>query len=152
MKEKQRLIGEDGEILVFSRRTARDLAFKYVFQYEFQGKDVFELMNEELPPLKFSPGDMDYIRDTVTGVIQNGETLDEDIVDSAKGWKKERISKVCIAAMRLALYEMKFREDIPLSVSINEAVEIVKRYDDYKTAAFANGVLGKIQKSIEGNA
>ena len=66
------------------------------------------------------------------------------ILANAKGWKKGRISNVCMSVMRLALYEIEYMEDIPRSVSINEAIELIKTYDTPEAAAFVNGILGSV--------
>lgn len=148
MAEKTPDIGEYGEILRFNRRTARDLAFKYIFQWGFIGTDIIEEM-AGLETMDFKPVDIGYIREAVNGVIKNQAELDDWIEKNSKGWKKNRISGICLAVMRLALYEMLYMEEIPHGVSINEAVELVKTYDSPETAAFANGILGKVQKEIE---
>ncbi len=144
-------IGEFGEILNFNRRTARDLAFKYVFRWIFVGEEALVEMDAEIAELDFKPVDIEYIRKAVAGVIENMAEIDAVIEEKSKGWKKNRISNVCISAMRLAVYEILHMEDIPRRVSINEAVEIVKTYDMAPAASFANGVLGKIGEIEEGD-
>ena len=139
-------IDENGAILVFNRRTARDLAFKYLFQWKVTGYSPAEIL-ENLDTLDFTRDDSGYIRQAVNGVAEHVQELDAYIEQHSKGWKKNRISNVCISAMRLALYEIKHMDEIPLSVSINEAVELIKTYDSPETAAFANGILGKAEKS-----
>ena len=144
-------IGEFGEILNFNRRTARDLAFKYVFRWIFVREEAFAEMDTELSETEFKPVDIEYIRKAVAGVIENISEIDAVIEENSKGWKTSRISNVCISAMRLAVYEILYMEDIPRRVSINEAVEIVKTYDMAPAASFANGVLGKIGEIEEGD-
>ena len=145
MSEKKSQIGEFGEILNYNRRPARDLAFKYIFQWNVIGDDVVENM-AELENMDFKPTDSGYIRAVVKGVTDNCGSLDAIIEENSKGWKKGRISNVCMAAMRLALYEMMYDDDISDSISINEAVELIKTYDSPEAAAFANGILGSVQK------
>lgn len=147
MTEKTPQIGENGEILRFNRRTARDLAFKYVFEWNVVGNDVIDNM-EEIYTMHFKPVDVEYIKNTVTCVIENKDMIDGIVADNAKGWKKERLSSVCLAILRVALAEMYFTEDIPARVSINEAVELAKTYDTPEVAVYINGILGKIQKEI----
>ncbi len=146
MAEKKLQIGEFGEILNFNRRTARDLAFKYIFQWNVIGDDVIENM-QEIETMDFKPNDIGYIRATVKGVMDNCAIIDKIIEENAKGWRKGRISNVCLAAMRLALCEMLYDEDIGESISINEAVELIKTYDSPEAASFANGILGSVQKN-----
>lgn len=144
MAEKTPQIGENGEILRYNRRTARDLAFKYVFQWNVIGSDIHDII-EEVYDMHFKPIDVRYIKDIVNTVIANKDMLDGLIEENAKGWKKERLSAVCLAILRVALAEMYFMDDIPAKVSINEAVELAKTYDTPEVAAYINGVLGKIQ-------
>lgn len=144
MAEKTPQIGENGEILRYNRRTARDLAFKYVFQWNVVGSDIEETM-EELYGMHFKPIDVEYIKNTVKAVIENKDMIDGLIEENSKGWKKDRLSSVCLAILRIALAEMYFMDDIPEKVSINEAVELAKTYDTPEVAAYVNGVLGKIQ-------
>ncbi len=145
MSEKSLQIGDFGEILSYNRRTARDLAFKYIFQWNVRGNEVLENMSD-LEKMKFKPKDEAYIRNIVKVVIENCETLDKIIEENSKGWKKGRISNVCLAVMRLALGEMLYDDEIGESISINEAVELMKTYDSPEAAAFVNGVLGGFQK------
>lgn len=79
--------------------------------------------------------------------------IDELIEKYSVGWKKNRISKVSLAALRLAIGEMRYIDDIPVSVSINEAIEICKKYASEDEYAFVNGVLGSVAKALaEDNA
>ena len=139
-------IDEYGKILKFNRRTARDTAFKYLFIKHVAGGDMEEIM-ENLETLSFREDDVSYIKTATVGTLEHLDEIDAKIEENSKGWKKSRISSVCISALRLAIYEILFMPDIPASVSINEAVEIIKTYDDPKTASFANGILGKLEKS-----
>lgn len=144
MAEKMPQIGEDGEILRFNRRTARDLAFKYIFRWNVVGNDIIDDM-EEIYDMHFKPVDVEYIKNTVKTVIENKDMIDGIIEEKAKGWRKERLSSVCLAILRVALAEIYFIDDIPVRVSINEAVELAKTYDMPEVAAYINGILGKIR-------
>lgn len=148
MAEKIPQIGENGEILRFNRRTARDLAFKYVFRWNVVGSDIIDDM-EEIYSMHFKPVDVEYIKNTVKTVIENKDMIDGIIEEKAKGWRKERLSSVCLAILRVALAEIYFMKDIPVRVSINEAVELAKTYDMPEVAAYINGILGKIQPPEE---
>lgn len=140
------LIDEYGKILKFNRRTARDTAFKILFVHHITGVDAEEALSS-FGEILFKEEDMKYIKAASSGAIEKLNEIDAIIEEKAKGWKKSRISSVCISALRLAIYEILFMPDIPVSVSINEAVEIIKTYDDPKTASFANGILGKLEKT-----
>ena len=75
--------------------------------------------------------------------------LDAQIGSSAKGWKVSRLSKVDLTILRLALYEMKYDEDIPVGVAINEAVELAKKFGQDESPSFINGILAKLAKSTD---
>ncbi len=86
----------------------------------------------------------DYIRDAYFGVWDNAEKLDRAIGGAAKDWTLERMSRVTLAILRLAVYELYFLRGVPVGVTINEAVELAKRYDDSAAPAFINGILSKV--------
>ncbi len=85
-----------------------------------------------------------YARAILEGVEAHIDTIDAAITDASHGWKKERISHVSMAILRLAAFEMFYMEDVPLRVSLNEAIELSKKYDDDKAYGFVNGVLNKL--------
>lgn len=90
-----------------------------------------------------------YIREVVLGVAERKDRLDDLIEKFSHGWKRNRISPVSMAIMEMAVYEMLYREDIPSAVSINEAIELVKTYDEENARAFVNGILNAVSKEIE---
>ena len=85
-----------------------------------------------------------YIRDRFHKIEEKIEDLDKMLNEASKGWKVNRMSKVDLAIMRLAVYEMKMDEDIPVKVAINEAVELAKKFGGDDSPAFVNGVLAKL--------
>ena len=88
----------------------------------------------------------DYAKKTAEGVQEHLEEIDAAIERYAVGWKKQRISKVALAVLRLAVYEMKYEEEVPVAVSVNEAVELAKKFAAPADAAFINGILGSISR------
>ena len=90
----------------------------------------------------------DYVKSVFFGYIENASVIDGAIEKSLVGWNKNRISYVSRAILALAAYEIMFMEDIPGKVSINEAVELSKKYDDEKTYGFVNGVLNSLAQSV----
>ena len=84
-----------------------------------------------------------------TGVQDNEAAIDEKIQRNIRDWKMSRLSRVSLALLRLAIYEMLFEQEIPLRVSINEAVELAKKYGSKEDAPFVNGVLGSVAKELE---
>ena len=91
----------------------------------------------------------EYIKTVFFGVIEKADELDAYIEKYAKGRKLARIAKVAKSIMRIAIYEMLYIDSIPASVSINEAVELIKEYDDEKTKGFVNGILNAVKEEIE---
>lgn len=130
-----------------SRKIARELAFKVIFSVDFQheNEDVEKLiMNLEDETKEITQEDKEYINDIVQGVIAKKEEIDEKIRKYLKGWTMDRISKTDLAILRLAIYEITYREDIPYKVSVNEAVELAKTFSDSTSSSFINGVLAGV--------
>ena len=130
-----------------SRKIARELAFKVIFSVDFQheNEDVEKLiMNLEDETKEITQEDKEYINDIVQGVMAKKEELDEKIRKYLKGWTMDRISKTDLAILRLAIYEITYRDDIPYKVSVNEAVELAKTFSDSTSSSFINGVLAGV--------
>lgn len=90
--------------------------------------------------------DLDYLKRIIYGVEEKKEEIDKLIEENLHNWKINRVSKVNLSILRLAAYELLFDEEIPKNVSINEALEITRKYSDEKSVSFVNGVLDKIKK------
>ena len=131
------------------RKEARESAFKILYQMDIQKEDVLhikEIYHDEYPSSK---NDKAYIDDVVEGVSSHLEELDQKISAGVKSWTLNRISKVDKAILRLALYEIYYREDIPESISSYEAVELVKKFDSEEAGGFVNGILRSILRKEE---
>ena len=126
------------------RRASREIAMKLLYQLEIQKDDRNEQINRVFDENVVTENDKKYILDVTEGVTSNKVYLDSLIEKFAKGWKINRISKVDLSILRLGIYEISFREDIPFNVAINEAVELAKKYSNVDAGAFVNGILGKI--------
>ena len=122
-----------------TRSKIRENVFKMLFRVEFHDKselaEQMELLNDELT----SPTD----EEKCNAIIEHMAELDALIDEKSTGWKTNRMAKVDLAIIRLAVYEIKFEDDIPTKVSINEAVELAKKYGADESGAFVNGVLAK---------
>ena len=143
-----------------SRKIAREVAFKIIFsnELEFEQDSLKELIetivsdNELIETTNkndISSEDKKYIEKVVLGIAEKKDELDEKIKTYLKGWTMDRISKTDLAILRLAVYEMLYREDIPCKVSINEAVELAKAFCEETSPAFINGVLAGVVNSLE---
>ncbi|MBE6777195.1 MAG: transcription antitermination factor NusB [Ruminococcaceae bacterium] len=127
-----------------TRREAREEAFILIFEKQFNEASAEEILElaQEVRDLKPN----DYIKSVFFGVYDNLLTLDNIISENAIGWKIGRIAKVALCILRLAIYEIKYMDDIPVSVSINEAVELAKKYATKEDASFINGILSSVEK------
>ena len=125
------------------RRASRDITMKLLYQLEVQKEDRQEQIDLVLEQEGLSSNDKEYIKDVLEGVNKNKDEIDERIRVALKGWTLDRISKIELSILRLALYEMKYRDDIPAKVSFNEAIELTKRYVGEDKTAFVNGLLGR---------
>jgi len=133
------------------RRASREMAMKLLYQMEIQKEDreaQKELFFKENP---LSENDKAYVNDVIDGVFANLDYISELIEKNSKGWKINRISKIDLSIMRLSIYEICFRNDIPYSVSVNEAVELAKKYSGEDAGSFINGILSKISDKKENN-
>ena len=93
-----------------------------------------------------------FTKELAEGVEQHREELDEVIAEYAKGWDLNRIAPLEKNIMRVALYEMNFREDVPFEVAIDEAVETAKKYSGAEAPGFVNGILGSVAKTMKADA
>lgn len=128
------------------RKASREIAMKLLYQLEFQKDSREEQIKIVLEQYDLNSKDREYIIDVVEGVHKNKENIDSLIEKYARGWKLSRISKVDLSILRLSIYEMNYRKDIPFNVSINEAVELAKNYSGGESGSFVNGILGNVAK------
>ena len=139
-----------------SRKIAREVAFKIIFETTFQEDEkISKLMDELLAnaeeKYEVNSEDDKYIQEITEGVKEKESELDELIKKHLKGWTMERLNKVDVAILRLAIYEILYREDIPYKVSVNEAVELAKIFSEDASPAFINGVLAEINETYPNN-
>lgn len=131
-----------------SRKTARDNAFKLIFEAPFYKNDLSVVFDAFDSGEKEGLGekDLEYIKSTVSGVVENFDVIDEKINSKLIGWSINRLPKTTAAILRLAVYEMNFNDDIPVQVAMNEAIELAKIYCDDDAPRFVNGVLESVKK------
>ena len=149
-----------------SRKKAREIALHLVFEMgfrEFEAEEILiDRLNENIMQsisgdIALYAGKLDskqtaYIVDVVKGVAAHLSEIDTLIEQNARGWSMQRISRMTMAVLRLAIYEMKYVPDVPIGAAINEAVELAKTYETEDTGAFVNGILGTIGRSLEQEA
>lgn len=121
------------------------MLFETEFRPDAAPEEIFALSEREREVTENA-----YIRKVYFGVREHLEEIDAIITRHSNGWKTSRITPVSLSAMRLCIYEMRYMEDIPTAVSVNEAIELVKTFDDLKMKAFVNGVLHGAKLELEG--
>lgn len=128
-----------------NRREEREAAFLMIFEGEFAPEKTSDEIYADAKDAR-EVEESAYVREVLEGVRVHREELDALIDAHSHGWKRSRLSGVARAAILLATYEMLYREDIPPRVSLNEAVELMKKYDEDKARVFVNGVLNAISR------
>ncbi len=132
-----------------TRSEARDAAFTQVFQMGLHEDDMDIIMEELLKARPECEANLGYIQGIIDGVRAREEEL-EDVISShlREDWKLSRLSRAAVAIMKIAVYEMKYADDVPPKVAINEAVELAKRYGGDDDPKFINGLLGSVMKEL----
>ena len=129
------------------RREARELALQMLYALDSNSsvglRETLQIFREE--QCDISGRVREFAEDLVQGVQARRETIDEAIKARSKNWSLSRMPRVDLNVMRLAAYELMFRTDIPKKVTINEAIEIVRRFGDKESPAFVNGILDEIE-------
>ena len=117
------------------------MLFESSFHADNELKEMYQTALEESEIIE-----NDYIATVFWGVVEKRSDIDQTIKNNAIGWKLDRISKITLAILRLGIYEILYMQDIPFNISINEALELTKRYDENPARAFVNGVLDAVAK------
>lgn len=130
-----------------TRREEREQAFILVFQQLINRVTISDIIDtaEESAEVRVA----EFAEQLALGVQENNVLIDDKIEKNIRGWSMSRLSKVSFALLRVAIYEILFVDSIPVSVSINEAVDLAKKYGGADDAPFINGVLGSIAKELE---
>ena len=134
-----------------TRRQLREQIFKLLFRIEFNSVEdmkeqcglFFELSDEDTGADNIEKDSEEYIRGKYDDIMAHLDEIDAAINEKAKGWTTDRMGKVDLTIIRLAVYEIMFDDDIPTGVAINEAVELAKDFGQDESYSFVNGVLGK---------
>jgi len=142
------------------RRVARELAIQSLYQIEMNEVApreaaltvIHEAENDNEAQLavgdeKITP---DYVVELVEGTYARKASIDELLAEYLKGWQMDRLSRIDREVLRLAAYEMIYRDDVPPKVVVNEAIELAKHFGTEDSGKFVNGVLGKMIKELDG--
>lgn len=127
-----------------TRKMAREEAFILIFEKAFNDCTTDEILEAAEEVRDLEPDD--YIKRVFKGVYDSLSEIDAVISENAVGWKIGRISKTALSVLRLGIFEIKYIDEIPVSVSINEAVELCKKYATQEESAFVNGILASVVK------
>lgn len=131
-----------------SRTELREHVFRMLFRIEFNSEEEMKEQEgfyfEELP--KATGKDQDYILNKYRAIVEKKEEIDALLNQVTEGWKTSRMNRVDLTILRLATYELKWDEDVPTGVAINEAVELAKKYSSDDGPSFVNGILAKVAK------
>lgn len=127
-----------------NRRKARERALQFLFGLDFSNyawEDVIEVFWEAEPT---RPGVKEYATTLIQEVCDRREALDADIDQAIQNWSPDRVGRIERNVLRIALYEMRCRDDVPAAVAINEAVELAKAYGSDEAPRFVNGILDRL--------
>ncbi|NLJ79199.1 MAG: transcription antitermination factor NusB [Tissierellia bacterium] len=126
------------------RKHARESAMKLLYQMEINSDFSTNAIEVFYAHNKFNQGEKLYIDEAIGTIIENLKVIDGHIDSYIDGWQLNRLAKVDLSVLRIATYEMLYRDDIPIQVSINEAIEIAKKYSTDEASGFINGILGSL--------
>ncbi|MGQ9464544.1 MAG: transcription antitermination factor NusB [bacterium] len=129
-----------------SRRLARELALKILYCYISGRTEILMILNEFLNKKKYKSTVKAFSRKLVMLTIENMQTIDEQVKSVLQNWNYDRISTIDKLILRLGVCELLFFDDIPYEVTINEAVEMAKKYGTTESQKFVNGVLDAVVK------
>lgn len=133
-----------------NRRKSREIAMKLLFEMSINKENheyILEIFKENTD-LNLKDIDMDYVKKVLNGVEENIKDIDNNIEKYLINWKLYRLSKIDLAILRICTYEIFYEKEIPGKVSVNEGVELAKKYSEEKSFQFINGVLDRMIKDI----
>ena len=127
------------------RTQARELALQLMYQLDLRGDEILDEVNAALAPQAGDPEMLDFARELVHGCREKQTEIDRQIEEVAKNWQLKRMAAIDRNILRLATYELLYREDIPPLVTINEAIDIAKKFSTKNSGPFVNGILDNIR-------
>jgi len=132
-----------------NRKLTREEVMKLFYEMDMNDDFSIERSERYLNNIENMKIDTTYFRHTSLSFVENLKSIDNLINEYSSDWKINRIAKIDIAIMRLAITEMLYDDEIPISVSINEAIELCKKYSNEDSHKFINGILGNINRGIK---
>lgn len=140
-------MGKKGQ-LTLAREAARENAMRLAYEWSMGGAGELSTLMQFSDVYPIAAADMDYLCAVVEGIKQKQQELDDLIERHSIDWKLERLAKVELAILRIAVYEMAYSQDVPTAVAMHEAVELAKRYCRAQAPPFINGVLAAVQVEL----
>ncbi len=131
------------------RRAGRELALRSLFQVDVASTPPDEAFQAVCDAERYQEDTVKFGRDLLTGANAHVQHIDRVIENHARGWSLDRMANVDRNILRLALYELLYRPDVPPSVVVDEAVELAKKYSTAESGRFVNGVLGNVVKNLD---
>jgi len=132
-----------------ARRKARELALKALYAYDISGTDVEQISDDIIAPSQIKPEAQKFAQSLFFKAVQNIKEIDDLIKDNVKSWDFSRIGTIEKNILRMGVGEFLFFDDIPSAISIDEAIELAKKYGDKDSKNFVNAVLDSILKGLE---
>ncbi len=131
------------------RSLAREIAMKMLYAASLGGEESMgEVLEQSEQTDTLSGTDKTFLENLTAGVRDHQEELDEIVGRYAQGWALNRLAKVDLTILRMAVYELKYMPEIPVGAAINEAVELAKRFCEDKSSGFINGILGSVAREL----
>ena len=131
-----------------SRRKGRELALQILYAMDLNPSDRQPSANQFMEDTKVDFDAADFAEDIVRGVRENRDLIDRKIIEKSKNWALPRMARVDLNILRMATFELLLRDDIPKNVTINEAIEVAKKFGTEDSAAFINGILDEIAAGV----
>jgi N utilization substance protein B len=132
------------------RSLAREIAMKMLYAASLGGEEsMSEVLEQSEQADTFSDREKTFLENLTAGVMDRREELDDIIGRHTQGWALNRLAKVDLTILRMAVYELKYMPKVPVGATINEAVELAKIYGEDKSSGFINGVLGSIARELQ---
>lgn len=140
-----------------NRHLCRIIALQSLYEYDFRKSldldgldtDIEEILTRNIAVYKDVVEEADFIRDLAEGTLKNENKIDDMIIPAAPEWPIDQIAKMDKAILRMSIYELLIKKDVPPKVAINEAVELAKEFGGDNSSKFVNGVLGTIFRQSE---
>jgi N utilization substance protein B len=130
------------------RREGRENAVQALYAIELSPAQPREVIHLFWESNRYKPAAKAFAQELLSGLLDNSDELDARISAKSPNWSISRMGKIDLAIIRLAAYELIYREDIPKNVTINEAIEIAKKYGSEESPAFVNGILDEISRTL----